>query len=126
MIQSSCVRGKLVLALCLAGLFALCALHPAVARAAEGEGDFRFAFTAFGNSFLAAKVHKSTGEAWSLAGGGWNKVIDSAAPPAGDYHLRYIVSENKTYELFRYETKSGRMWWFSEKDVKWTEYQNKQ
>jgi hypothetical protein len=95
-------------------------------RAAEGEGDYRFAFTPFGNMFLAAKVHKTTGEAWTLVGGGWNKVVDSAPAPAGDYHLRYIVTENKTYELFRYETKSGRMWWFGEKDAKWTEYQNKQ
>jgi hypothetical protein len=127
MLRSPGFRGCVIFSAFLAALLALAAGGGRAARAAEGdgEGDYRFDFVATANSYMAAKVHKSTGQAWVVLGGVFNKTTDAAALPAGDYRLKYVLAGDGSYSLFRYDAKSGRMWYFTAAERKWTEYEEK-
>ncbi len=84
------------------------------ARGAEPAVDpFRVKLKLMGdNQMIAVRFKPATGETWMLQTGNWRRVLEVAAPPAGDYDVKLAVGIN-AWQAIRYDAKSGASWLLS-------------
>jgi hypothetical protein len=61
-------------------------------------------------SWASVKIDTATGDGWTLVGTKWQKITDTAAPPAGNYDILILELRDHSYMIMRVEQISGRTW----------------
>jgi hypothetical protein len=80
-----------------------------------GKG-YELRVVTFGNTYHGIRFKPTTGESWMMLNGRWEKLDETAAPPAGDYDITIIPAE--TLLAVRIDRATGTTWLLNRK--KWT------